>query len=137
MRAYGSLIRVIHTLYEYAESCSGGVGAPVSHFPVRLFLLFQGTLGGLDPGLPHFAVVLRPPLGSLVRIAHFVDPAFQIVELLLVEDQRVQEPRGHRVILGQLLVDYGRYTSRVVQLSESVLGVLQVPQRVALVHPVR
>src|SRR5215213_8069451 len=93
---------------------------------VRLLFLPLDTLGGLYPVLPHLTVVLRPPLGSLVRVTRLVDRVLQIVELILVEAKRIHERCCLRVVLRQVLVDYGGYTRRVVERTPSVLGILQV-----------
>ncbi len=69
-----------------------------------ILLLLLGILRGFDPGLPDFGVILSPPPSTLQRVTHLVDRALQVVELILVEYQRVHERVGYRVILGQVLV---------------------------------
>src|SRR5215211_5691560 len=41
------------------------------------------------------------------------------------------------LVLGQVLVDYRRYSCWVIQLTKSIIWVLQIPEIVPLVHPVR
>src|SRR4028118_935262 len=94
---------------------------PAGALALRLLLLL-GILRGFDPWLPDFWVILRPPPGTLHRVARLVNRALQVVELILVEYQRIHKRVGHRVVLGQVLADYSGYPRRVVQLPQSGLG---------------
>src|SRR5918994_5014043 len=87
------------------------------HFRLLLLLLLR-VLGGLPPGPPDLGVVLRPSSGPLMRIVCLTARALQIADLLLVEYQRIHERVGHRVFLGQVLVDYRGYARRIVKLPQ-------------------
>src|SRR5829696_4098972 len=99
--------------------------------------LLRRILRGLNPGLPDVAVVLCPLSSTLQRVAHLLDRALQIVELILVEYQRVHKRVSRWLVLGQVLVDYRRYPCWVIQLTKTIMCVLQIPDVVPLVHPVR
>src|ERR671920_849419 len=146
MMPVGETCRIQRSLFTQAprRGVPGNWASDVGHSRVQdislagaLTLRLLRVLRGLDPGLPDLAVVLRPLPSTLLWVANLIDRALQIVELRLVKYQRVHELTCLWIVLGQVLADYRRYLCRVIQLAKSILWILQIPEVVALVHPVR
>lgn len=75
--------------------------------------LLSRVLRGFEPGFDGVGVLLRPASRALQRVAEIVDPILEVVDLLLVECQRIQERVGYGIFLRQVL-DYERRESRLV-----------------------
>src|SRR5215212_5253480 len=87
---------------------------------------------------PHdFAVLGDPMPRPHQRGVLLVDLQLQGVDLLLGELQRVHEGTGFGVFLAQIPPHDCRALGRIVRRPLGVLGVLQVPDVVPLIHPVR
>src|SRR5215211_5934068 len=92
-----------------------------------LRLLF--LLRGVDRGLNHVLVLLEPRLdalgGVIIRRGYLV---LQRDELLIAEPEIVDKRVGHRLIIGEILVDYGRDLRGLVEIALGVLWILKVAE---------
>src|SRR5215208_3594353 len=88
-----------------------------------------GLLRGVDRGLHHVAVVLEPRLdalgGVIIRRGYLV---LQRDELLIAEPEIVDKRVGHRLIIGEILVDYGGDLRGLVEIALGVLWILEVAE---------
>src|SRR5215213_8663607 len=108
---------------------------PLPYEPTALGL--PGVPRRLYPGPRDVAVLGDPSLRAHQRVVLVVDRVLQAVDLLLGERQRVHERVGYGVLLPQAPAHDGRAFGRVVRRAHSVFGVLQIPDIVPLIHPVR
>src|SRR5215203_168047 len=83
-------------------------------------------LRGVYPGLHHVAVVLRPSPGTRERVARRVNGAFEVVDLLLGERQRLHEGVGYRLVVWKLFTYGGGDARWFVKLAQSVLWVIEI-----------
>src|SRR5215204_2882092 len=92
-----------------------------------------GLLRGVDRGFHHVAVVLEPRLdalgGVIIRRGYLV---LQRDELLIAEPEIVYKRVGHRLIIGEILVDYGGDLRGLVEVAQGALRILEVAE---VVHP--
>src|SRR5918998_4247547 len=88
-------------------------------------LLF--LLRGVDRGLNHVAVILEPRLDAL-DLALFGLSVLQRDEFLIAEPEVLDERVGHRLIIGEILVDYGGDLRGLVEVAQRVLGILEVAE---------
>src|SRR5215204_5596296 len=88
-----------------------------------------GLLGGVDRRLHHVAVLLEPRLdalgGVIIRRGYLV---LQRDELLIAEPEIVYKRVGHRLIIGEILVDYGGDLRGLVEVAQGVLWILKVAE---------
>src|SRR5829696_10040913 len=86
-----------------------------------------GLLRGVDGGLHHVAVVHEPRLDAL-DLTLFGLSVLQRDELLIVEAEIVDKRVGHRLIIGEILVDYGGDLRGLVEIALGVLWILKVAE---------
>src|SRR5919112_3491075 len=86
-----------------------------------------GLLRGVDRGLRHVAVVHEPRLDALDRTL-FRLSVLQRHELLIVEPEIVDKRVGHRLIIGEILIDYGGDLRGLVEIALGVLWILKVAE---------
>src|SRR5215203_5342867 len=88
-----------------------------------------GLLRGVDRGLHHVLVLLEPRLDALGGvIASRGDLVLQHDELLIAEPEIVDKRVGHRLIIGEILVDYGGDLRGLVEIALGVLWILKVAE---------
>src|SRR5688572_17352800 len=123
-----------------ANSCSGrtaesrperkvrsGRGRKEVLRPMAAALRLLGLLRGVDRGLHHIAVLLEPRLGALDRALLGLS-VLQRDELLIAEPEIFDKRVGHRLIIGEILVDYGGDLRGLVEIALGVLWVLKVAE---------
>src|ERR671914_352806 len=86
-----------------------------------------GLLRGVDRGLHHVAVVHEPRLDAL-DLTLFGLSVLQRDELLIVEPEILDKRVGHRLIIGEILVDYGGDLRGLVEVALGVLWILKVAE---------
>src|SRR5215207_10724522 len=84
-------------------------------------------LGGVDRGFHHLAVLLEPRLDAL-DLTLFGLSVLQRDELLIAEPEIVYKRVGHRLIIGEILVDYGGDLRGLVEIALGVLWILKVAE---------
>src|SRR5215203_308570 len=84
-------------------------------------------LRGVDRGLHHVLVLLEPRLDAL-DLTLFGLSVLQRDELLIAEPEILDKRVGHRLIIGEILVDYGGDLRGLVEIALGVLWILEVAE---------
>src|SRR5215203_1241645 len=97
--------------------------------PMAGALRLLGLLRCVDRGLHHVLVVLEPrldALGGVIASRGYL--VLQRDELLIAEPEIVDKRVGHRLIIGEILVDYGGDLRGLVEVALGILRVLEVAE---------
>jgi hypothetical protein len=95
--------------------------------PTAGALPLLGLLRGVDCGLNHVLVLLEPRLDAR-DLALFGLSLLQRDELRIAEPEILDKRVGHRLIIGEILVDYGGDSRGLVEVALGVLWILKVAE---------